>query len=310
MALNRNHRYATTMSYTLINSEGNSPHAPVLVFLPGVNCGAWFWEDALPYFLPQYKVIRFNNPGTGGARVEGIKTVQEFARKVINTLDELNITKFCLIGHSMGGYSAQEVALIAGKRVEKLVLIGTSYGQPQTTKDMFTFTKAAGKTFQEYNHEVLVNPEKALTLLFGQSYRDADPQSYISFIAKRSAHLPEKAVSALHLAMGGMFSSVGRVHRIQAPTLVIHGEDDPLVTATAGQKLAEQLPNAHLWILQGVRHFPTIENREVFPRIRDFLLGAEVGESVKQSTIYENPLKRGVENVMSHFQSLWKKDEN
>ncbi|MDD9911983.1 MAG: alpha/beta hydrolase [Alphaproteobacteria bacterium] len=266
---------------TYIHTPSANPSAPTVILLPGVNCGAWFFEDSLAYLLPHFNVLRINNPGVDGAPLKEIYSVKDLARKTLDIMDELGLEEGYVIGHSMGGFHAQHLALLAPKRVKYLVLISTGYGQPHTAKDLLVLAKHAGKTWQKFNRDVMTDPETALKVVFGTNFVENHYSAYQKFIQLRTEHYPGKTASALHLAMGGSFSSWGKLYQVTTPTLVIHGEDDSLITLEHGEAMAKQLRHAFLWKQEGVGHFPTLEEPTTYTRIVDFLLGNPVGQPVK-----------------------------
>jgi pimeloyl-ACP methyl ester carboxylesterase len=291
----------------IYDTTGSAPDAKGVLLLPGINCGAWFWEDAIPYFLPEYRLIRFNNPGVAGTSTKGIRSVKDIARRVLGILDDLGIGTVHVVGHSMGGFVAQELTLMAADRVDKLVLIGTSYGQPQMSRDLIALPGAIGISWDEFNRETFRDPHKVLRVLFGRKFRQSHLEKYDAFIQKRDAFFPGKEASALMLGISGIFSGAGRIHHIDIPSLVIHGEEDPLVSLKAGRKLAGQLRQASLWTLPGVRHFPTLEREDIFPRIIDFLKGNQVGEAVVPDAPLAFPLKETMEEALAVAKDFWER---
>jgi pimeloyl-ACP methyl ester carboxylesterase len=289
------------------DTTGTAPDAETVVLLPGINCGAWFWEEAIPHFLPDYRLVRFNNPGVAGTSTKGIRSVKDIARRVLDILDNLGVGTVHVVGHSMGGFVAQELVLMAPNRVDRLVLIGTSYGQPQMSRDLIALPRAIGISWDKFNRETLRDPHKVLRVLFGRRFRQEHLDKYDIFIQKRDAAFPGKEASALMLGVSGVFSGAGRIHHIETPSLVIHGEEDPLVSLEAGRKLAGQLRQARLWTLPGVRHFPTLEQENIFPRIIDFLKGNQVGEAVSPDKPLAFPLKETIEEALAVAKDFWER---
>ncbi len=259
-------------------TQGCAHDAEHVLFIPGVNTGAWFFESALPYFLPKYKVILFNNPGIISAPMFFPLNITKIAQKVLEVLEELHVSKTHIIAHSMGGYTAQNLTLMAPECVQNLVLVSTSYGQPQTTVDMKNFVKTVGKDFWTFSKEIQKNPQKTLKLLFSHHFIVNHKSEYEAFVALRQKHWPGKKISSAHLFCGGAFSNYKKAHTIQQRTLVVHGEEDVLVTPEAGTLLARQIPNARLWLFPNSGHFPFLERKDVYPRLLDFIAGDDVGE--------------------------------
>ncbi len=99
---------------------------PTLVLVHGFLSGLTYWEKQFELFSTRFDVVAFDLPGYGGKAHEvGLDSVEGFADFVLAKLDALGIDCFHLIGHSMGGMIAQEVAIKAADRVAGLVLYAT-----------------------------------------------------------------------------------------------------------------------------------------------------------------------------------------
>lgn len=282
--------------------EGTQAEVPLILMLPGVNCGAWLFRGCLPYFLPHYQVALMNNPGVDGAPIGLTLSVNDLVHQAEDIIAELNPRELYVVGHSMGGFTAQRLALRNPGRIKRLVLVGTSYGQPRSAEDINHLTQHVGMNFWDYNRELNRHPETAYKHLFGPQTPDAIVQH---FVHGRRSHDVSKTTSALHLTAGGAFSSYGEVQRLETPTLVVHGTADHLVSYASGEKLARQIPHARLWSLDGVGHFPMLENASFYPRILDFIRGDVVGEETPK----DNPphkLKKWWEVGHTILNQTWK----
>ena len=97
-----------------------------LVLVHGYLGGSAQWRDQLAAFAPTHDVIAPDLPGFGAASaLPGPATIAGFAAAVIACLDGLGVGRFALLGHSMGGMIAQEIAARHGDRIERLALYGT-----------------------------------------------------------------------------------------------------------------------------------------------------------------------------------------
>ncbi|NBV54627.1 MAG: alpha/beta hydrolase, partial [Proteobacteria bacterium] len=187
-----------------------------------------------------------------------------------------------LLGHSMGGYAAQEFTRQNPTRVQRLILVSTSRGQPDTTADVAAMQASTGQTLWQFAQQTNRTPEATIKHLFGNRFLHTQPEAYQTFLAARQAHLPPTSVSLAHFTAGGAFSSYTWAHRITAPTLVIHGTADVLVTIQSGRKLAQTLPHAHLLELYDVGHFPMLEHEHFWQFVSQFAHGQAVGMPASQ----------------------------
>lgn len=253
-----------------------------LVCLTGVNSGAYLMHGAVQAMGDVWQVMRINTPGVDGMPLPIPFTPKAYARAVKDILDKEGVQEFVLLGHSLGGYAAQELARMLPERVQKLILVSTSRGQPDTAMDVAGMQKKLGVPFWEFQKQIQQNDAKGHEPLFGPEFARREPLVYQAFLDLRRAHLPAASVSLAHLSAGGMFSSATWVKRLKMPALVVHGTADILVSARSGRKLADALPQAQWLELFDVGHFPMLEYAGFWDKIRQFAEGRNLGEAAVQ----------------------------
>lgn len=207
--------------------------------------------------------------------------VAVYAKQVWTLLETLKISgQVVVLGHSLGGYAAQEMARMEPEKIARMVLVSTSRGQPDTTLDMAVFSKKTGLSFWELNMLVGKDAAKGMARLFGPGFAEREPLVFNGFIAERARHLPDKNVSLAQLSAGGTFSSIPWIHNVKIPTLVVHGSADALVSARSGKKLAKSLIDGKWLEYYGIGHFPMLEHprfwRDVAVFARDGIGGEDV----------------------------------
>ena len=275
-------------------------HIPVgdnrgtLVILPGVNSGAYLMSGVLPT-LQHWRVIRMNPPGAAGMPLPLPFSVKAYARQVVETLRRLDVHgEFVLMGHSLGGYAAQEVARMLPENVKRLILVSTSRGQPDTAMDIAGMQKRIGMSFWELQQFIAKHEGDGHKPLFGPGFAEREPEVFETFLKLRKQHIPTQAATMAHLSAGGMFSSMGWVRKLKMPTLVMHGNEDNLVTVDSGRKLAQALPNAQWLELYGVGHFPMLEYVSFWDKVRQFAEETGLGMQVEQPESWLNRVMRGM----------------
>ena len=174
--------------------------------------------------------------------------------------------KFCLLGHSMGGYVALEVMRQAPERVAKLVLLNTHArpDSPEATDNRRRLMALADRDFEGVVSALmpkLMTPEHledpVLTGIVGAMALAVGKEAF----KRQEAAIIQRIDSRAHLA------------KIQCPTLVVAGRDDQLMPVEILRELAEGIPGARLEVIEHCGHMASIEEpAQVTALVRDFLL--------------------------------------
>jgi pimeloyl-ACP methyl ester carboxylesterase len=222
----------------------------------GLSGGAW-WRtvDAL---APSMRVITFDHRGIGqSASLTYAYTTEAMADDAVTILDALHIDRLHVYGFSLGGMVAQQIALRHPERVRSLVLGGTHSGGRRASRpdtDVIAF-------FQRRDR---MPPEQAAWASVPFNYGPRSQAQQADRIAEdieRRLQNPfnERAYRAQLLA-ASLHNCYGRLERIGAPTLVVHGELDRIIPVANAHMTAERVPSAELKILKDAGHlYPTEE---------------------------------------------------
>lgn len=107
-------------------AEQGDPGGPAVIFLHGFS-DSWFsWSRVLPLIPARYHVIAPDSRGHGGSdKPEGGYAMRDLAGDVLALMDALHLERATIVGHSMGSVVAQQIAVAAPGRVERLVLVGS-----------------------------------------------------------------------------------------------------------------------------------------------------------------------------------------
>ena len=186
------------------------------------------------------------HPGFGTSeRPEWLESIDDLARFYLWALDELGLGKVNLIGGFIGGWVAAEMAVMCPQVLQSPTLIGTAGVRP---------------TDGEIADIFLLGEEETINLAIGNSdvlaaAIDADDSNLRIRGREMTTRLCWKPYmhdpSLIHL-----------LPRVQVPTLVVWGENDRIVPVSAGESIADAMPNARLEIVEGAGHLPHIENPE------------------------------------------------
>ncbi len=253
-----------------------------LLCLPGLNSGAYIFTGARD-MLPHWDVVRFATPGVAGVPLPLPFSAKSYAEHVVKHLHAHGplVSPVVVVGHSLGGFAAQELVRLGVLPISRLVLVSTSRGQPDTIRDLQQMERAMGMNFWQFSKLLEEQAAQGLRPLFGPQFPEHNPAIYQHFVAQRAAALPSTAATMAQLSAGGIFSSRRWLKTLNLPTLVMHGTGDILISHASGRALAESLPHGRLLSLYNVGHFPMLETPTFWKHVADFCHGATLGNRVE-----------------------------
>ncbi len=225
-----------------ISWEVNGPDdGQAVLLIMGLAYPAAMWFRQVPALTERYRVIRVDNRGAGKTGdVPGAPyTVETMAADCLAVLDAADVTTAHVVGISMGGLMAQEIALTAPERVRSLCLLATHPGLAHAVMNpeaMAMLGNRGGFT-----------PQEAAEASIPFNYAPATPRERIE--EDWAVRLPLAATNTGYLAqLSGTSKWDGhdRLDRITTPTLVAHGELDALVPPENGRIIADRIPGAEL----------------------------------------------------------------
>lgn len=254
--------------------------APAILLIMGLGTQMIAWPEAFCGRLADrgFRVIRFDNRDVGlsskfdqapkvdvaaafvrafmGQPVEAPYNLDDMAGDALGLMDALGIAKAHIVGASMGGMIAQTLAARHGDRVRSLVSIMSSSGDPRLPQAQ----PAAAATLTATRPP---GDEREASIQFGMTIlRTIGSPGYPTPEAELRARV-ERAFDRSHHPSGiarqlvAILASGSRVERLKTvavPTLVLHGQDDPLVPVAAGEDTARHVPGATLRIIPGWGH--------------------------------------------------------
>jgi pimeloyl-ACP methyl ester carboxylesterase len=246
---------STSIDYD-VHGEG-----PPLLLIGGLGFGRWSWFRQVPAFSRHFKTITFDARGER----ELDSGVTDLASDVVALLEHLRVGKAHVLGTSLGGFIAQELALLRPDLVDRLVLVGTSYGR-RGPESMSPWALADMIGLPSLNAERAVR--KGLESATSEAYRAERPEEFEQLVRWRLADSPSLSAYYEQMRAGARFDVSRDVGRITSPTLVIHGADDRYVPVANAAALAEAIPDAKLRVLGDAGHLVFIEryadvNREI-----------------------------------------------
>jgi pimeloyl-ACP methyl ester carboxylesterase len=239
--------------------EERGDGAPLLL-IQGLGYGRWSWAPIVPALAERYRVLWFDNRGIGDSdKPDGPYTAKLMASDALQVLDEAGIERAHVLGASLGGMVAQEVAAETPERVDKLVLCCTTPGGaatlPMPDVTVRLFTEAA-----------TLAPEVALRRFVENALAaDAAADLIQELFELRVANPPDPLGWQAQAAAGLGFAGVDGA--IAAPTLIVTGTEDNVVDPRNSDVLAERIPGAEVHRIENAGHLFFWEQPKEFVRI-------------------------------------------
>ena len=229
-----------------IKWESQGDGSPLLL-IQGLGYGRWGWEPVVPGLAARHRVVTFDNRGIGESdKPEGPYTAAQMAGDALQVLDEAGIERAHVLGASLGGMIAQELAVAAPERVDKLVLCCTTPGGPTTVP----MPEVTVRLFAE---APTLAPEVALRRFVENALGEDPPIEIVNdLFARRVANPPDPAGWQSQAAAGMTFAGVDG--EIAAPTLILGGTADNVVDHRNAEVLAARIPGARVELLAGAGH--------------------------------------------------------
>lgn len=239
---------------------------PPLLLISGQGSTHRGWLHVVPELAAAHRVVLYEHRGiarstlgAAGSRAAADEyfTTRAFARDAIAVLDAAGVDRAAVYGHSLGGRVAQWLGIDHPERVGRLVLASTTggdrLGRPRTPEADAILASGDGS--------------RMAPLFFSAEFAAAHPGVVADFFARKSS-IPTRRG---HYRASRGHDAWDELHRIAAPTLVLHGGADPVTDASAARLLAERIPGAELLVVDGEQHCPHLESRAARDRARAFL---------------------------------------
>jgi pimeloyl-ACP methyl ester carboxylesterase len=238
-----------------------------LLLIQGLGANSVHWgEPFLTELERDLELVLFDNRGAGrSAPLAGADvTTASLAADALALLDALELERVLVFGLSMGGMVAQELALAQPERVRSLTLGSTSCGgtQSSTTDQAVVRALTAAVLSRDQNRVLRTGFEFVVSPGFA-----ADPAHYAAFVAAARLHPADIPLLMAQQSAVAAHDTYSRLRALPAPTLVVHGTADRLLSAINGDLVASLIPGARLQLLDGVGHLFFWEQPQLAARL-------------------------------------------
>jgi len=253
-----------------MNYEVNGEGFP-LVMIMGLGGNLDWWDPRMIQRLSKnFKTIMFDNRGTGRTDVSDREyTIRLFADDTAALMDGLGISRAHVLGISMGGMIAQELALNYPQKVEKLVLCSTLCGGEKSVLPsgvaMGSLTADRSTMSQEEVAKMVI------PIILTEDFVKKNPD-YVELLMQQILKAPiSDEPYRRQLSAVLEFNTHDRLPQVKSPTLILCGKKDILVPPGNGPVLAEAIPNSRLVYLERSAHALAEDMDEVINLVTGFL---------------------------------------
>ena len=232
--------------------QGNGPP---LLLIGGLGFGRWCWFKQIPALSRHFRTITFDIRGEHNFA----RGVVDLAAEAVALLDHLGVGKTHVLGTSLGGFVAQELALERPDLVDRLALVCTSYGGVGPEPISF---QALGRMLGWGSLNAEDAAHRSLETATSDAYRESNPEEFDLILRWRLADSSSLSDYSQQVMAGARFDSSRHVGEITAPTLVVHGAEDRYIPVANAVALAEAIPDAELRVIEDAAHLVFIEQSE------------------------------------------------
>lgn len=261
------------MTPTTVEADGISlateafgnPTDPAIVLVMGaMSSGVWWPDDFCRALAERGRfVVRYDHRDTGRSTSyppgESPYTVEDLADDVVRVLDGHGLDQADLVGMSLGGYLSQLVALKYPDRVRTITLVASERlaladpAMPGMDPSIPEYHARAGDLDWSDRDAVVEHQVGAWRLLSGSAH-PFDEGAIREIAGSDFDRTPTLLTTFAHASLGDADGWVGRLGEIEAPALIVHGTEDPVLPYAHALALEEALPESTLLTLEGTGH--------------------------------------------------------
>jgi pimeloyl-ACP methyl ester carboxylesterase len=226
-----------------------------LLLIQGLGANLLHWGEPLLAELERdFELVVFDHRGAGRSAPlsrDDTLTTASLAADAVALLDALGLDRVHVLGISMGGMVAQELALAHAGRVRSLTLGCTSCGGTQSrATDQEVIRALTAAVFSRDQDRML---RTGFRFVVSPAYA-AEGAHYAQFVAAASLHPPDIPLLMAQQAAVVGHDTYARLRGLQVPALVVHGTGDQMLAAINGDLVASLIPGARLELLEGAGH--------------------------------------------------------
>lgn len=242
---------------------------PAVVFLHGIGGHRGNWADQLGSFSRHYRAVAWDARGYGDSDdYDGPCRFEDFSDDLAGLLDHLDVERAHLVGLSMGGRILMDFAVRYAGRVRSLAIAGSfpSFGSALTPEQQQEYMRLRREPLRRGLSFAQLAPQLVASLVGPQANAQVRERMTDSMTRLRPDSYLKTLEATLH------FDRTATLGAIEAPTLLLYGQFDALVTPEAGRQVQQAMRHAEYRVVEGVGHLINLEAPDVFNAlVLDFL---------------------------------------
>ncbi len=240
-------------------------NGPPLIFLAGLGLDLTVWNPLAALLKDRFTCLLVDNRGSGKSDAPaGPYTIEEMSEDTIGLARSLRMDRFAVVGHSMGGLIALQLAADFPEAISGLLLLSTARGGRSdalgSTPDAIA---AMGRTKGPVEEIV----RETLAVCVCEDFYTDRRDDFETLVAERIERRATGRGMAGQRAACGRFNFRSRLNEISCPCTVVHGSEDRVASPDKGKQLAKGIRGARLVVLDGVGHMPQWEATEQLAEI-------------------------------------------
>lgn len=239
-----------------------------LVMIQGLSENVYWWDPPLIKELSKnFKTILLDNRGVGRSNnPDGEISIELMAKDTLALMDAINVKQAYIVGHSMGGKTAMEIALNYPERVKKLILYSANCGGSHSIGPLRERTIELLEILSEQTHtRELV--EEVMFHIFTEEFITQNPEFMKKKVDDIFIILTTPYTFGHQIMASSQYDSYDKLKEISVPTLIIHGKKDIITPPENAEIFVRNIPGAKLIYFDNNAHMIHTQEPEKFVKI-------------------------------------------